>query len=268
MRVFTILAMRRTGCHVIAQWIGSLFDGPCQYCNMGDRVTEWIENGKMKPFEGERKLLPAGTPMICGRENQRPVLDSVGILSSEPVLHIRDPFNTLASMYRLSGVLPRPEHDGNEEAYQKALLHFNQRNKAPKIKENKLFVRLWMEYALEYTGKYRFITDDLITTNYNEWLISEEYRRELADRLGLPFSDRGFEGVPRHGGGSSFDGQREVTTEESRQDKLHRFEKYADRDDFWEVLNVPFLWELSELIYPEVTQAAAEARTNHQNEGS
>lgn len=265
MRVFTVLALRRSGCHAIAQWIGGLFDGPCQYCNMGDKVTEWIVDGKMVDFgNAGRELLPEDTPMICGKENQRPVIDSVGILSSTPILHIRDPFNNLASQYRLSGVLPSPKPCEDEEEYIKKVSKYEKQSKQPRGKEGKEFVRMWMEYALEYLGKFNFLSEDLITTNYNQWLVDEEYRRELASRLGLPFSDKGFESVPKHGGGSSFNNSRRVEDETARQDRLARFKLYSDREDFWNTLNVPLLWELAEEIFPEETAAAREEKARNE----
>ncbi|MGM3151143.1 hypothetical protein, partial [Escherichia coli] len=44
-----------------------------------------------------------------------------------------------------------------------------------------------------------------ITVNYNKWFYSEAYRRELSRPFG-PFTDKGLNFIPNHGGGSSFDG--------------------------------------------------------------
>ena len=48
-------------------------------------------------------------------------------------------------------------------------------------------------------------TEPIEVINFNEWFLSEEYRRGICDRLGLEFTDRGLNKVMNFGSGSSFD---------------------------------------------------------------
>lgn len=68
--------------------------------------------------------------------------------------------------------------------------------------------RLWMQHARtalrpRWTRRPR---PPLVPVLYNRWAASRAYRRDLAARLGLPFTDAGIERVAACHGGSSFDG--------------------------------------------------------------
>ena len=69
-------------------------------------------------------------------------------------------------------------------------------------------VRMWKQHAAEYLGRPRYLKRDPVFVNYNRWVACREYRRGLAGRLGLAFTDAGVDAVPACGGGSSFDGVR------------------------------------------------------------
>jgi len=67
--------------------------------------------------------------------------------------------------------------------------------------------------------------------NFNEWFLSEEYRRGICDRLGLEFTDRGLNKVMNFGSGSSFD--REKFDGNAQQMKvLTRYEEWKDHSAF------------------------------------
>lgn len=67
---------------------------------------------------------------------------------------------------------------------------------------------MWKQHAREFTDGPRYLKHDSILVNYNRWAACETYRRELAERLGLAFTDAGIDEVAPCGGGSSFDGFR------------------------------------------------------------
>ncbi len=69
-------------------------------------------------------------------------------------------------------------------------------------------IRIWKQHAGEYLGRRRYLKHDPLFVNYNRWVACREYRRGLAGRLGLAFTDAGVDAVPACGGGSSFDGLR------------------------------------------------------------
>ena len=63
---------------------------------------------------------------------------------------------------------------------------------------------MWEAYALEYLGETCHL-GKLVRVNYTRWVKHQEYRRRLSESIGLQFTDRGREIVPRAGDGSSFD---------------------------------------------------------------
>jgi hypothetical protein len=67
--------------------------------------------------------------------------------------------------------------------------------------------RIWKQHAREFLELRRHLRDDRVLVNYNRWVREEAYRREVAEALGLPFSDAGRLQVPAVGSGSSFDGR-------------------------------------------------------------
>jgi hypothetical protein len=60
----------------------------------------------------------------------------------------------------------------------------------------------WAQYA----RRFRERAGGFVYVSFNAWFSSQDYRQGLAERLGLPFSDRGLDTVSAIGGGSSFDG--------------------------------------------------------------
>ena len=67
--------------------------------------------------------------------------------------------------------------------------------------------RIWKQHAREFLGLRRHLRNDRVLVNYNRWVDDKAYRQEVADALGLPFSDAGRLQVPAVSAGSSFDGR-------------------------------------------------------------
>ena len=72
----------------------------------------------------------------------------------------------------------------------------------------KTTVRIWKQHARQFLGQRKYLSQPVVPLSYNRWSSCREYRREIAAKLGLQFSDRGFRHVSATGGGSSFDGRR------------------------------------------------------------
>lgn len=64
---------------------------------------------------------------------------------------------------------------------------------------------LWLTYAYEATGRTSHMTQPCVAVNYDRWCNSKDYRRDIARRLGLTFTDEGFNEITAFGDGSSFD---------------------------------------------------------------
>lgn len=93
------------------------------------------------------------------------------------ILILRDPFNLFASRQKAgySGITPLTAK------------------------------RVWKQHAREFMER-RYLTGSCVLIRYNAWATDGAYRRRLAERLGLRFTDAGFNDVSSCGGGSSFDG--------------------------------------------------------------
>ena len=49
--------------------------------------------------------------------------------------------------------------------------------------------------------------DNLIIIRFDDWFVSKDYRRRIAEQLGVDFTDAGLNRVPKFGHGSTFDEQ-------------------------------------------------------------
>ncbi|NEO54345.1 MAG: hypothetical protein F6K54_15385, partial [Okeania sp. SIO3B5] len=101
------------------------------------------------------------------------------------LLIIRDPFNLFASRLKISSQAK----------------HFLSVNSP-----NKTMIDLWIDYAKEYLGETNYLKHNKVCVNYNQWFADIEYRRKIAEKLQIEFSDAGIDKVTSFGGGSSFEG--------------------------------------------------------------
>lgn len=65
---------------------------------------------------------------------------------------------------------------------------------------------LWLEYAKECLNETSYAKSEKVFVNYNDWQNSIVYRKKIAERIGVIFSDNGLNDVSVSGRGSSFDG--------------------------------------------------------------
>ena len=68
--------------------------------------------------------------------------------------------------------------------------------------------RMWKQHARQFLGVQQYLPNPTVVISYNRWFSRKSYRRQIAEQLGLRFSDRGFHKVSDTAGGSSFDGLR------------------------------------------------------------
>jgi len=131
------------------------------------------------------------------------------------IILLRDPFNCFASRLKgFNGIYPR---------YPGRLLQ------SP--------LKLWKQHA-----KTILTDSDVIPVLFDKWLLSEDYRRSLADSLGIPFNDSNFGIENRHGGGSSFP--------EDPFNLLQRW-KHFQTDPYYLSLFDKEMLELSNQLFPD-----------------
>ena len=116
-----------------------------------------------------------------------------------------------------------------------------------KKKENfsnpKSIIGKWNEHAREYLGHTSYLANR-VSISYNSWFKDQDYRRELANRLGIEFTDAGLDSVPIFGRGSSFDGQK-YSGQARKMGVLSRYKQFLDHPVMKEVMADEELRELS-----------------------
>lgn len=183
-----VFGMRRAGNHAVIQWLLGLMEP--RLPDVRDKCVVWrvLVNNQPLPMESAPLDPERGDAQIVTFESRREMLDDPALLDptrrrppeKKTIVILRDPFNWMASLRVLTTLW------GNDEAF------FDQQ------------VDLWARYART------FFVDrpDLARgVKFNEWFVSEDYRRDLAGYLGEPFSDLGLnwiEGPAKGGPGSSF----------------------------------------------------------------
>src|SRR3954454_18358151 len=113
--------------------------------------------------------------------------------------------------------------------------------------DDDLVARVWSQHAREFLGLRRNLRQERLLVSYNEWVRSFDYRRGVAERLGLEFDDRAAHTVPEAAGGSSFDG----TAYDGRAEQmpvLYRWHSFAGAERFTRTLP-PEVRELSDRIF-------------------
>ena len=78
-------------------------------------------------------------------------------------------------------------------------------------------------------------------------------RKEISKKLGLEFVDDGFQMVPSHGGGSSFDGTTKDNNAETMK-VLQRWKQFRGTEKFEEIFENEELVSLSRGIFGEIRE--------------
>jgi hypothetical protein len=152
------------------------------------------------------------------------------------LLLLRDPFNLFASRIR-SG------------------LYDNRHIWGEKVVTLRMAMRIWKQHAREFLGERNLLPRPKRFVSFNEWMSSQEYRRQLASDLGLQLKHQHAPRVPHVAGGSSFDG----TDYDGQPDRMRldsRWEAYID-DPSYRVLFDEEVLRLSGAIFGRLPAAAA-----------
>lgn len=197
-----VLGMSRSGNHAITDWIYAQADKPKLLLNCAEGRTNPFHSCRPlasgKGWRAEPEIDFAAARRGCHDDRRLLIhtyedswLDYVfseeleehgaawlgGSRRKISMLVLRDPYNLFASRMRMGRNLP------------------------PHIARD-----LWKQHAREALGEPQQLAGEVLPVLYNQWQCDQEYRRSIADRLGLRFSDRGIDRVPDCAGGSSFDG--------------------------------------------------------------
>ncbi len=186
-KCFLVFGLRRTGNHAIINWICRQMTPSAHYNNcviepIGnirlDPLKKFYEKDKVLKKEPKGRSLSYYKLVVYNFENQLVKDVSFGVkllkIRTENIKYIvitRDPYNLFASRLRSS-------------------------------REGHRFIDVWKSHVhLCMENK------DIIGINFNKWFSEKNYRIELAEKLGLKFTDKGINDVFWFGA-SSFDGNK------------------------------------------------------------
>jgi len=121
-----------------------------------------------------------------------------------------------------------------------------------KVRLAKRFAQCWINGAEEALGITDLLPHPKIFLYQDKWFKDEEYRKEISEKLNLPFSDRGLNAVLKVGRnrtyGSSFD-KMEYKGNAQKMNVTERWKEFKDDEFFKSVMSNERLRELSEQIF-------------------
>jgi hypothetical protein len=142
------------------------------------------------------------------------------------VIILRDPFNLFAS--RIKGGFPHVKSS-----------RYN-------------LIDYWLFYAKEFLNETNYLKYQKVAVNYNLWASVPSYRREIAQQLGLTFTDEGIQRVSGMGGGSSFD-ERKFDGQAQAMKTDERWRYYLEDDFYKSLFKNQELLDYSRQIFGEIT---------------
>lgn len=146
------------------------------------------------------------------------------------VLILRDPFNWFASRLRRGG--PNSWQSSNVSTSSTRLGRSHDQ-------------QLWIQYAREFLGETRYLAKSpLVPINFNRWFEDASYRRHIAQKLDIPFTDAGFQ---KQASLSSFDGS-ELAAGAQRMQVLRRWSGYSGNSFYRDFFRSP-VRELAQSIF-------------------
>jgi hypothetical protein len=250
-----VVALRRSGHHAVINWLLSQVEGRYVFLNDCRAGTN--------PFEScKRRSSRYGAPLgqhnglwwrqeIAGRHSKRKFLvynyedqSPSEVATPDVEIHrerwvggsarrfdmliLRDPYNLLASKLRWAyGERYQPSLDSLYETRD-----------------------LWKAHAKEYLGETKYLPNRL-SVSYNAWFANPAYRRALAEKLGVKWTDKGMEEVARWGPtvwGDSFDGLN-YDGRATEMKVLERWKTYAGDPFFRRLVDDEELVSLSERAF-------------------
>ena len=189
-----VVGLQRSGNHAIANWVlkqlpgaGLFFNNVLPESPFDESRLEWASDTDTTNFDfllysfEDRSLHAVTSPRVYPAYIGG---DSPAVEKRIDIIVLRDPFNLVASRFK------HGRTNALRSSYPTGLT----------------IPELWVMYAREFIGETNFLQEYKVPVNYNLWCVSKDYRKKLADLLGLEFTDTGFEDVTNYGGGSSFDG--------------------------------------------------------------
>lgn len=237
--------MARSGNHAVIDWITSMYSHKVDYWNNVAKVPKkyfYKRKSVLLRSHENRSLaeiftsdLEKSHDLYFGKTKKR-----------FNILLIRDPFNLFAS--RLKQVM---NQNFDRSKYGFLMGHPRYKYGASKPEE---YVAIWKEHGKEYLGTTSYLGENKITINYNQWFLDTNYRKQIANSLGLEYKEESLNqvvGKTRAGGGSSFD-KYEYSGKANQMKVLERWKNMVDNPDYRSLFRDPEVWKLSEQIFGNI----------------
>lgn len=248
-RLIRFVGLARSGNHAIINWTLKQLQGRWCFLNCVQAKTDPFESAR--PMDDGARHATNVTGAMTPEAARSVPLDHLAIsledsflrpsLSSESrnaiaaaagppreeltVIVLRDPYNLFASRRGLSGAI---------------------------LKEQTA-LRVWKQHARACLGETRGLNSEIVMANYNAWVRDPAYRRSLAERLGLSFTDAGRNEVVNCGGGSSFDG-RAMNGRAEKMRVTERWRRFAGEEQFGRLFD-PDTHTLASRLFPSEREA-------------
>jgi hypothetical protein len=244
-----VVGMSRSGNHAIIDWV--LAQSPGRTCFLNCAEPGW------NPFASARPLTPELPGWRASYDDFDVEAERAGRFSRKDLL-IHSYEDTFLGPFK------QPEHEARHDEWVgrsarriDLLVLRDARNLfASRLAsgygwlDDELVARVWCQHAREFLGPRRSLPQERLMLSYNDWVTSANYRRQVAEVLGLEFDDSAARAVPPVAGGSSFDG----TTYDGRAGEmpvLHRWRRFVDDARFHRLLT-PEVIGLSDRIFGPV----------------
>ncbi len=247
---YRIIGLRRSGNHVITNWIKEQQEGEVWYLNnikvyknpyrelyfyypkphlKLEATGNFIRKDSLIYSYEDCDLSEISDPEFAKKHD----LYFGKSQARYDVLILRDPFNFFASRLMAS-----------RKKINKLDMSFV-RNAEQTVAE------LWIDYAKEFLGQTNRLVHNKVVINYNLWVSDENYRAELATKLNLQSANIGIDAVKRNSGGSSFDG-RAFDGQGSRMDVTGRWLHFKDDSEYLQLLNNQEVLRYSNEIFGQI----------------
>ncbi|MDY6781232.1 MAG: hypothetical protein SW833_01525 [Cyanobacteriota bacterium] len=102
------------------------------------------------------------------------------------------------------------------------------KSKMMRSKNCSKFVNLFKQYARIHLGESSTFPDPTICINYNQWCVDNNYRVDVANKIGFNTSGSPFLEVEHFGGGSSFDKLAARRNPQKLQNTAYRWRSFID----------------------------------------
>lgn len=228
---YYIIGLRRGGIHAILNWVSYNLGGwtvvvddikpdygyPYGHYSMRDGVS--VPNGLCDSYDHfvcdtQDRCDPAHILEYLESPQREGFFDGTPPGQSFVAYVLRDPFNWIASRLKLFTKEGAEYHNRKEPGC----------------------IERWKRMADMYLGGRVRTANGVVeaVVLYDRWFSDTDYRREMADVLGLPQYHKGVNKVGQGGGGSSFDGV-SYDGRAAKMDVLNRWTRYASDPDFTEL---------------------------------